>query len=148
MNNRRSLPLDGQGRIDADVVCVHCGYNLRGLAADGVCSECGRKVNLSVSMWEGSEFPRLARLTLGMTGAGYALAALGYVFAIAGGGGLGGLFAFMGALVLVMAFLLSLLAILVRAEYDRRERRLIYCAFFLSGIPMGLFVSGIVVLVT
>ena len=148
MCDRRTVPLDIQGRIDADVVCVHCGYNLRGLSANGLCAECGHRVNLSVSMWEGSEFPRLAQLTLGMTGAGYALAALGYLLAIAGGGGLGGPVAFMGALVLVMAFLLSVLAILVRAEYDRRERRLIYCAFFLSGIPMGLFVVGIIVMVT
>jgi hypothetical protein len=41
------LRLDGQGRLDEDIVCRKCGYNLRGLLADSVCPECGTPVGRS-----------------------------------------------------------------------------------------------------
>lgn len=37
-------PPAGGGRIDADLACVHCGYNLRTLASEALCPECGRDV--------------------------------------------------------------------------------------------------------
>lgn len=35
------IPVDANGRIDIDLKCVSCGYNIRGLLRDGVCPECG-----------------------------------------------------------------------------------------------------------
>ncbi|UCF34303.1 MAG: hypothetical protein JSV78_03165, partial [Phycisphaerales bacterium] len=34
---------------DSDRPCVNCGYNLRGLAKDGVCPECGTPISFSLS---------------------------------------------------------------------------------------------------
>jgi hypothetical protein len=39
-------------QLDADVPCLRCGYNLRGLTADGQCPECGHLVHVSVLAWE------------------------------------------------------------------------------------------------
>jgi hypothetical protein len=36
--------LDDAGRLTADVPCLNCRYNLRGLAPEGVCPECGTPV--------------------------------------------------------------------------------------------------------
>lgn len=36
------------GRIPFDLTCLYCGHNLRGLRPDGVCTECGRPIVLSV----------------------------------------------------------------------------------------------------
>ncbi len=36
--------------IDRDAACVHCGYNLRGLAATGKCPECGREIATSLAI--------------------------------------------------------------------------------------------------
>lgn len=36
--------LDDAGRIAVDLPCLNCGYNLRTLAADGLCPECGTPV--------------------------------------------------------------------------------------------------------
>ncbi len=38
------IPLDSQGRIEVDVPCRGCGYNLRGLAPGGACPECGANI--------------------------------------------------------------------------------------------------------
>jgi len=42
------LPLDAAGRIDTDVTCRKCGYNLRGLLPDGICPECATAVGRSL----------------------------------------------------------------------------------------------------
>ncbi len=34
--------------VDHDVICVDCGYNLRGLSVTGLCPECGRDIQLSM----------------------------------------------------------------------------------------------------
>lgn len=39
---------DRDGRLDADLACVLCGHNLRGLRADGRCGECGDPVSNSL----------------------------------------------------------------------------------------------------
>lgn len=47
MGRRRTLtPLSHptDDTLDADLPCVHCNYNLRGLTVDGACPECGRPV--------------------------------------------------------------------------------------------------------
>ncbi len=41
------FPTDGEGRVNVDVPCTRCGYNLRSLAADGTCPECGTLVEES-----------------------------------------------------------------------------------------------------
>ena len=35
---------DADGRIDQDLPCLKCGYNLRGLRDDGECPDCGNDV--------------------------------------------------------------------------------------------------------
>lgn len=42
------IKLDPTGRIDDDVSCRKCGYNLRGLLPDGRCPECGTAVGRSL----------------------------------------------------------------------------------------------------
>ncbi len=42
------IKLDAAGRIDEDVSCRKCGYNLRGLLPDGRCPECGAAVGRSL----------------------------------------------------------------------------------------------------
>jgi hypothetical protein len=39
-------------QLVADVPCLRCGYNLRGLAPDGQCPECGHLVHMSVLAWD------------------------------------------------------------------------------------------------
>ncbi len=41
----RALPVE---TIEVDTACLHCGYNLRGLRADGRCPECGSPIGRSV----------------------------------------------------------------------------------------------------
>lgn len=41
------LHLDATGRLDQDLPCLRCGYNLRGLAPDGSCPECGTAIGRS-----------------------------------------------------------------------------------------------------
>jgi hypothetical protein len=43
-----ALPLIVDGRLDADCTCRGCGYNLRGLEAQGRCTECGLWVQESL----------------------------------------------------------------------------------------------------
>jgi len=40
--------LDAEGRIDEDVQCRRCGYNLHGIATDTRCPECGTAVGRSL----------------------------------------------------------------------------------------------------
>jgi hypothetical protein len=42
------IALDEQGRVDEDADCCTCAYNLRGLAWDAACPECGTAVAESV----------------------------------------------------------------------------------------------------
>jgi hypothetical protein len=42
-----NVGLDADGRLFENRPCRRCGYNLRGLSADGACSECGTAVRLS-----------------------------------------------------------------------------------------------------
>lgn len=44
-----SAPLDEAGRIAADLPCVRCGYDLRGLGLGDACPECGAPVGRSAS---------------------------------------------------------------------------------------------------
>ncbi|MCH7596570.1 MAG: hypothetical protein IID35_08425 [Planctomycetes bacterium] len=43
--SQAASPIDADSQaaspIDVDILCVHCGYNLRGLTSDGRCPECG-----------------------------------------------------------------------------------------------------------
>jgi len=39
-----AVPLDAAGRVDADLPCRKCGYNLRGQLAEGICPECATPV--------------------------------------------------------------------------------------------------------
>src|SRR5262245_44630413 len=45
---RQPFSVDASGRLDQDVTCRRCGYNLRGQSPDGVCSECGTPVGRSL----------------------------------------------------------------------------------------------------
>jgi hypothetical protein len=40
--------LDSNGRLNIDIPCANCGYNLRGFVADGTCGECGHDVSDSL----------------------------------------------------------------------------------------------------
>lgn len=42
---------EGAATIDADIPCLSCGYNLRGLAEDGRCPECGTAIEPSVQRY-------------------------------------------------------------------------------------------------
>lgn len=42
------IKLDAAGRIDDDVVCRKCDYNLRGLTPEGRCPECGTAIGRSL----------------------------------------------------------------------------------------------------
>jgi hypothetical protein len=39
---------DSAGMIAQDLICVRCGYNLRGISPEGVCPECGTPIGRSV----------------------------------------------------------------------------------------------------
>jgi hypothetical protein len=40
--------LDAAGRIDEDISCIACGYNLRGLSPDSICPECATPIGRSI----------------------------------------------------------------------------------------------------
>ncbi len=44
LNPSGHVTLDPVGRLDMDLPCVGCDYNLRGLLPDGACPECGKPV--------------------------------------------------------------------------------------------------------
>lgn len=56
-------------RLAADTACLHCGYNLRGVAADAACPECGLEVRISLRADRLAEAPAhwLRRVRLGVT---------------------------------------------------------------------------------
>lgn len=68
--------LDAQGRIDEDVHCRSCGYNLRGLDLDSRCPECGASVGMSVygDFLRYSDPDWVGRLSKGMDLIVYAIA--------------------------------------------------------------------------
>lgn len=43
-----NITLDSAGRLDQDLSCLSCGYNLRGLAPRQICPECSHAVFLSI----------------------------------------------------------------------------------------------------
>lgn len=53
----RKTQLPPNARIVADVICIHCGHNLRGIRALGVCGECGKPAEESLSI-----FPKPGRV--------------------------------------------------------------------------------------
>jgi len=42
------MRLDGEGRLDVDLPCAHCEYNLRGTRERDHCPECGLNVHRSI----------------------------------------------------------------------------------------------------
>jgi len=51
-NGNDNLQLDDQGRLDRDLSCISCQYNLRGADPQGRCPECGTAVGRStVGHW-------------------------------------------------------------------------------------------------
>jgi predicted RNA-binding Zn-ribbon protein involved in translation (DUF1610 family) len=42
------VPIDENAIIVTDILCKHCGYNLRTMSVNGKCPECGDEVNESV----------------------------------------------------------------------------------------------------
>ncbi|QQE10579.1 hypothetical protein JD969_13845 [Planctomycetota bacterium] len=56
---------DREGRLEVDVYCVHCEYNLRGAKASGACPECGASVAESLEertlMFAPSEYLKVLR---------------------------------------------------------------------------------------
>lgn len=58
-------PLDAQGRLDVDLSCAGCGYNLRTQAPDGACPECGGAISASILNWYRFELPGLQRARVG-----------------------------------------------------------------------------------
>lgn len=80
------LHMDGRGRIAQDLACVRCGYNLRGLAPEGRCPECGTPIGRSVrgNLLQYSDPNWVERIARGMT---WVVAAIGaqILFAIAEG---------------------------------------------------------------
>jgi hypothetical protein len=42
-----TLTFDATGRIDCDLACLECDYNLRGMLLAGTCPECGMAVTIS-----------------------------------------------------------------------------------------------------
>ncbi|QDU72288.1 hypothetical protein [Mucisphaera calidilacus] len=48
---RAEVRVDTEGRIDQDLPCAGCGYNLRMSSAEGVCAECGVGVRRSMQVW-------------------------------------------------------------------------------------------------
>jgi hypothetical protein len=83
------MPLDSQGLVRADFACMRCKYNLRGLAHDNHCPECGLSIVRSLrgdrlSFSDPAWVQRLARGTLWILAACGVLL-LGILLYIAGG---------------------------------------------------------------
>ncbi len=70
------VALDEQGRVAADLPCVRCGYNLRGLPASQGCPECGTTITLSLR-GEGLVFRDPAWVARLARGAAWMLAGFG-----------------------------------------------------------------------
>jgi hypothetical protein len=71
-NPHTAIPIAQPTGVAIDLPCFFCGYNLRTLAVDGVCPECGRPVQHSFCEgWQGwlifADKPWLGRLRKGIT---------------------------------------------------------------------------------
>lgn len=143
MKRAKKPPVDGYGRLCANVTCFGCEYNLRGLAADGVCPECGLKIDASTKRWSELPLPKLGKLTLWLVAVGYAFFAMAYLLSKVGWEDLSSLFGFVGAMVGIIAFVLSAMAFFVRAEADRGDRIKILISLLLTGLPIGVLVLWI-----
>ena len=44
------LLIDPAGRLQSDLLCRACRYNLRGAMVDGACPECGQPVSSTITM--------------------------------------------------------------------------------------------------
>ena len=88
MTELRSLRLDDQGRIDQDLLCRACDYNLRGLHESADCPECSTPIARSarLDLLRFSDPSWLTRLSRGML-----LIIIGRLAGIIGGTLLGGL---------------------------------------------------------
>jgi hypothetical protein len=77
------LPLDARGRLDGDLSCAGCEYNLRGMLPDGDCPECGRPVRDALEAdrapWRDRAWRRRMTWALWLLAAGNAVAALASV---------------------------------------------------------------------
>ncbi|MCH8880727.1 MAG: serine/threonine protein kinase, partial [Planctomycetes bacterium] len=56
-------------RSPEHLLCIHCGYNLRGLATDGLCPECGTPIHRSIhgDLLSGADPAWLTRVSRGVT---------------------------------------------------------------------------------
>ncbi len=72
--------------IAVDILCVHCGYNLRGLTSDGRCPECGGAIvdSMRGELLRFADIEWLTRLRLG---AALKLWAIGLAILLSIGGG-------------------------------------------------------------
>ena len=88
MSDRRSLRLDDQGRINEDLLCRACDYNLRGLHVSADCPECSTPIARSArpDLLRFSDPTWMTRLSKGML-----IIIIGRLAGIAGGALLGGL---------------------------------------------------------
>jgi len=89
VSDRRSLRLDDQGRINEDLLCRACDYNLRGLHVSADCPECSTPIARSArpDLLRFSDPTWMIRLSKGM------LIIIGRLAGIDGGALLGGLVA-------------------------------------------------------
>lgn len=87
-----AVALDGDGRLNTDISCRSCGYNLRGALPDGVCPECATAVGRSIhgDLLRFSDPQWVGRLSRGM---GWIVAGIviSVVVACLGGGTVGAL---------------------------------------------------------
>jgi len=97
VNTSAVVPVDRQGRIDVDVTCLHCQYNLRAQPPAGHCPECGHPIPESLSsdhavmmppfwlgqVWRGAVCLAIAWLTIPLCGIGMIIGLIG-AFAICG----------------------------------------------------------------
>lgn len=71
-DSQAASPIDADSQaaspIDVDILCIHCGYNLRGLRSDGRCPECGGAIADSMrgELLRFADVEWLTRLRLGV----------------------------------------------------------------------------------
>ncbi|MHC5113724.1 MAG: hypothetical protein ACYTGP_04775 [Planctomycetota bacterium] len=129
-----ALALDDEGRITADVVCCHCGYDLRGLRLDDRCPECSAFVGGAV---HGSTLDQCSEAWVALLRRGTlilavaftiiltampALSAIGIVLGLDGGGEASSTFGMSAALIYVAISVLFLVAIWMLTTRDPGER--------------------------